>query len=141
MALADKKTTAPALPAPAREYDQQWFGQLTNVLRIYFRQLDEALRAIIAASTVSRKAYTNATGDYTLRTVDYLVEYTGGTYTVTLPSAVGLQGQEFEVKNSGTGAITVDTYGTETMDDSLTKIVGQYDGMKVMSNGTNWIIV
>lgn len=38
MALENFK--APALPYPGMEYDRQYFDQLTNVLRIYFNQLD-----------------------------------------------------------------------------------------------------
>jgi len=38
MALEEFK--APALPYPPMEYDRQYWDQLTNVLRIYFNQLD-----------------------------------------------------------------------------------------------------
>ena len=38
MALEEFK--APALPYPPMEYDRQYLDQLTNVLRIYFNQLD-----------------------------------------------------------------------------------------------------
>jgi hypothetical protein len=38
MALENFK--APALPYPGIDYDRQYFDQLTNVLRIYFNQLD-----------------------------------------------------------------------------------------------------
>jgi hypothetical protein len=33
-------TKAPNLPLPPAEYDQQYFIKLTNVLRLYFAQLD-----------------------------------------------------------------------------------------------------
>ena len=35
---------APALPFPTPEYDQQNAEQLNNVLRLYFTQVDTALR-------------------------------------------------------------------------------------------------
>jgi hypothetical protein len=35
---------APALPFPTSEYDQQNAEQLNNVLRLYFTQVDTALR-------------------------------------------------------------------------------------------------
>ena len=38
MSMEDFK--APALPYPPTEYNRQYFDQLTNVLRIYFNQLD-----------------------------------------------------------------------------------------------------
>ena len=35
---------APALPIPPAEYNQAYFNSLNNVLRLYFNQLDQALR-------------------------------------------------------------------------------------------------
>lgn len=93
-------------------------------------------------SGISKFAYSGpVTGDYTITDADFLINYESGTYTVTLPTAVGRAGQQYEIKNSGTGLITVDPDGTETIDDSLTKILRQYDAMMIMSDGANWIIV
>jgi hypothetical protein len=36
---------APALPAPPATYDQRYFDGVNNVLRIYFNQVDQALRS------------------------------------------------------------------------------------------------
>ena len=36
---------APALPIPPAEYSQQHSDKLNNVLRLYFNQLDQALRS------------------------------------------------------------------------------------------------
>ena len=36
---------APVLPLPSTEYNKQDFDSLNNVLRIYFNQLDQALRS------------------------------------------------------------------------------------------------
>lgn len=141
MATSDKRIVAPALPLPPREYNKSSFDQFNNVLRLYFRKLDDVLRSLTGTSSVSVKSYYTATGNYTLVATDYLVEYTSGSHTATLPSAVGLTGQEFEIKNSGTGTITVDADGAETIDGALTQALGQYDAMKIMSNGTNWMIV
>ncbi len=43
---------APALPYAPAEYDQQQFEQFNNVLRLYFKQLDTAMRN----ATVSDRA-------------------------------------------------------------------------------------
>jgi len=43
---------APALPYAPAEYDQQQFEQFNNVLRLYFKQLDTAIRN----ATVSDRA-------------------------------------------------------------------------------------
>jgi hypothetical protein len=36
---------APALPLPPVAYEQRYFDGVNNVLRIYFNQLDQALRS------------------------------------------------------------------------------------------------
>jgi|TARA_R100001015_G_C4622128_1_gene179500 hypothetical protein len=38
---------APSLPSPPKEYNQASFDQFNNVLRIYFNQLDSALRSSV----------------------------------------------------------------------------------------------
>lgn len=43
---------APALPYAPEEYDRQQFEQFNNVLRLYFKQLDTAMRN----ATVSDRA-------------------------------------------------------------------------------------
>lgn len=43
---------APALPYAPEEYDRQQFEQFNNVLRLYFSQLDTAMRN----ATVSNRA-------------------------------------------------------------------------------------
>jgi len=38
--MAQLNVKAPSLPIPSNEYEQQYFDKLTNVLRLYFNQLD-----------------------------------------------------------------------------------------------------
>ena len=79
---------------------------------------------------------------YTITTSDYYVECTANTFTLTMPTAVGISGQAFVVKNSGTGTITVDGDGSETIDGSTTiELDTQYQSVTLVSNGSNWIIV
>lgn len=86
--------------------------------------------------------FTSKTSTYTVDNEDCIVNCTSGTFTVTLPTAVGLTGQYFVVKNSGTGVITIDGDGAETIDGAANKILAvQYESMTVISNGANWIIV
>ena len=40
--MAQKNVVAPRLPAATPEYDPVFINQLTNVLRLYFNQLDNA---------------------------------------------------------------------------------------------------
>jgi hypothetical protein len=90
-----------------------------------------------------RSAYAAKVAAYTIvPATDYCINCTTGTYSVTLPTASGIAGQEFVIKNSGTGVITIATTYSQTIDanasGSLT--LNQYDSISVMSDGANWII-
>lgn len=101
--------------------------------------------ASIPASLVGTTTlpFTNQTSTYVVdMTTDCVINCTSGTFTVTLPTAVGIEGQYFIVKNSGAGVITIDGDGAETMDGVASKTLSvQYESMTFVSNGANWIIV
>ena len=68
---------------------------------------------------------------------------TGGSFTVELPSAVGIAGRRFFVKriNSGANTVTVDGDSTETIDGmSSQRLDTQWAAITVVSNGATWII-
>ena len=71
---------------------------------------------------------------------DHFIDCTTGTFTVTLPTAVGQPGKFYVIKNSGSGTITVATTSSQTIDGNLTETLDQYDSIQVVSDGTNWII-
>lgn len=77
----------------------------------------------------------------TLTDDDYQIECTANSFTVTLPTAVGRDGRQFSIKNSGTGAITIDGDGTETIDDELTQTIDQWDNIVIASNNVGWRII
>ena len=86
--------------------------------------------------------FTNQTSNYVVDNNDCVVNCTSGTFTVTLPTAVGIEGQYFIIKNSGTGVITIDGNNVETIDGALSKILAvQYESITLVSNGSNWIVV
>lgn len=84
--------------------------------------------------------YLGVNGTYTIAQNDYLVDATSGTFTLTLPTAVGIKGKIYQIKNSGTGVITLDGNGSETIDGQLTITLNQFDAVQVTSNGTNWVL-
>lgn len=88
-------------------------------------------------------AYVAKTGTYTLTATDYTIDCTTGTFTVTLPTAVGaaITGREYVIKNSGAGTITVATTSSQTIDGATTKTLAAGTAIKVQSNGANWIII
>ena len=86
-------------------------------------------------------AYTYTNTTYNIQNTDNIVE-ADGTFTINLPTAVGITGEQFTIKNVGTGTITVDGDNTETIDGNLTAVIAvQNASITVVSNGTNWIII
>jgi len=80
----------------------------------------------------------NAT--YTVGVNDYLIDITGNTITVTLPTAVGVNGKNYVIKNRGTGVVTVATTSSQTIDGANSKSLNNNDSIEVISDGSNWII-
>lgn len=84
----------------------------------------------------------NVTSTDTFATANETINCTSGTFTVNLPTAVGIQGITYTLINSGTGTITLDANGTETINGSLTiDIKRQYVSRTVQSDNSNWIII
>ena len=79
------------------------------------------------------------TSDYTVLSTDNLIEC-NGTFTVTLLSVDLLDiGKVYNIKNIGTGTITV--LGEEDIEDESTQELYQGDNMKIYSNGEEWWII
>jgi len=121
-------------PVPAGQTYTEFVKRFLDILRRSILEVD--------ASTTSTEIYTYSakTGDYTVLTTDRTIDCTG-TITITLPTAVGNDGQCFVVKNSGSGSVTVDADGTETIDGALSHVIANPVALKVQSNGANWIII
>ena len=85
--------------------------------------------------------YKAITAIYTLGVGDQVVDCTSGTFTVTLPTAVGITGKAFTLKNSGAGSITLDGDGSETIDGVTTKVLAANDSVTVLSDNVNWILI
>ncbi len=85
-------------------------------------------------------AYTAQTTTYSAVINDY-VNCTSGTFTVTLPTAVGAAGRSIKIKNTGTGVITIATTSSQTIDGYATNVVQlatTKDSIEVVSDGANW---
>ncbi len=84
-----------------------------------------------------------ATGTYILDDTDSYVECSG-TFSVTLPSAVGRAGKRYTIKLVTAGAITFLTSLSQTIDQHVSGGYGltvQWDAIDVISNGENWRLV
>ena len=64
--MAQKNVVAPRLPAAPIEYDARFIDQLTNILRLYFTQLDNAA-PILASGDVYYDTSGGAASSYPLR--------------------------------------------------------------------------
>ena len=89
---------------------------------------------------------TPAATTYTILATDGFVPCnTGGVaFTVTLPTAVGLDGQEITIKKVDAAAftVTVEGDGTETIDGALNvALPAQWDFITVRSDNANWHVV
>ena len=64
-----------------------------------------------------------------------------GTITLTLPTAVGNSGLKFQVKNAGTGQITIATTSSQTIDGNINMILTEKNSViGLISDGANWSI-
>lgn len=85
---------------------------------------------------------TETSGAITLDDTHSIINCTGtAAFTATLPTAVGINGRYYTIKASGTGAITIATTSSQTIDGQTSLILTQYDALKIVSNGSNWLII
>jgi hypothetical protein len=90
-----------------------------------------------ATKTISNKtaAYTIVSGD-----LGTIINCTSGTFTVSLTDAATLgTGFTCTIWNIGTGTITIDPAGAETIDGITTFILRTSEGVDIVCDGTNWI--
>lgn len=71
-----------------------------------------------------------------------LCNTTGGTFTITLPTAVSNNAMISIKKILGSAALTIDANGTETIDGGLTATLNKvYESITLVSDGSNWQII
>lgn len=93
-------------------------------------------------ATIASYSYVAITADYAVAATDYMVDITSGNVTVTLPTAVGITGRQYVIKNSGTGTITIATTSSQTIDGQTTRLITfQWTSLTIMSDGSNWKLV
>lgn len=89
---------------------------------------------------ITATPYEVADGDRYLMVDDDAI---GGPVTINLPPAAQSVTRELSVKKLGTtGEITIDGFGSEPIDDDLTKVLSlQHDCLSMMCDGSNWWII
>jgi hypothetical protein len=95
--MSNKNVVAPRLPSPPAEYDQQFFQQFNNILRLYFNGLDGS--GPINVSTQRRSAT-----DIIAAISCVQPNTTGSSRVISLPT-------QADLANLGPGDIYYDTSG------------------------------
>lgn len=89
----------------------------------------------------SNIAYTGVAVDYTGLADDYVVDATSADITISLPTAVGIVGKSYIVKNSSAGVITISPSGAETIDGETSIDTNSKTALTLLSTNSNWIII
>lgn len=100
--MASKTFTAPRLPAAPVEYSQEFIDQLTNVLRLYFTQLDNASPILAASQGVGSTKVISA---LTFAQPD---PANPGQFTISLPT-------QADLANLRSGDVYVDTSASNVL--------------------------
>jgi hypothetical protein len=100
--MASKNFTAPRLPAAPVEYSQQFMDQLTNILRLYFAQLDNASPMLAASQNVGAA---NVVSALTFAQPD---PANPGQFTISLPT-------QADLANLRSGDVYVDTSASNVL--------------------------
>lgn len=100
----------------------------------------------IATGAAGDLVVQSKTASYTVLSTDgvVLVDASTGANTQTLPTAVGISGRIISIMktDSSTNLVTIDGNGTETINGDLTRTLGtQYDVVRLVSDGSNWVII
>lgn len=99
----------------------------------------------VSFTNAIQQPYISKTANYTATAANYSIECTTGTFQITLPTAVGITGREYEIVNSGAGTITIGTTSGETFINVLTTpttlTMSTVGTRKVRSNGAAWMLV
>ncbi len=100
----------------------------------------EANGAVLRQDVVARAI--SGTGSVTTADRARILVCTGGSYTLSLPSAASAEdGFFFALSNTGSGNVTLDGDASETVDGETTKIVPAGGSLALYCNGSAWYSV
>jgi len=103
--------------------------------------LQTLIQELLLKVTTSRtRGVISKTAGYEVQPSDDVI-LCDGTFTLSLHTAVGYEGKVHDIKNEGSGVITINPDGSETIDGDLTVSLIQYDELTIMSDGANWQII
>jgi hypothetical protein len=86
-------------------------------------------------SASRKRLFSTKASDYTLTISDDYVRFNGTSLTATLPTAVGIDGHEFIIKNLNATSLIIATTSSQTIDGAATVALTQYQFLRIVSNG------
>lgn len=96
--------------------------------------IGSTLGQAMTMSTINTTPYTLASGD---RAQGFV--WIGAVGTVNLPAAATAGGNWFvNIRNGGTGALTIDPSGAETINDEATLVMNPGDSAVIATDGSEW---
>lgn len=85
--------------------------------------------------------YLDVPSTYTAGTDDYYLNIVSSGVVLNLPTAAGIKGKQYVIKNSTSVGIIIDAFSAETIDNTSIITLGADDSVQLVSNGTGWKIV
>jgi hypothetical protein len=114
---------------PVHQYEPSYYSGA----KVRASEISMEYNAVSASTTLVMNTIGNAN-------CHYFVEVTANSPTITLPTAANAYGMGFFVKNTGSGTAILAAAAGQTIDGTATQSLTQYQGLTVVSNGTNWLI-
>lgn len=97
---------------------------------------------LVSSISATYTNYTEITSNYNVTSTDSTIDATSNNdLSVQLPTAAGRKGLVYNIKNSGTGTLTLSGYHSETIDGVNSIELYQYDSLSIQSTNTKWIII
>ncbi len=113
---------------------------VTGISDIRTMSFPDASGTLALTGAVLQVPYNAQGSTYAASRSDCVINCTG-TWTLTLPTAVGFSGQMYFIKNSGAGTVTMAGTGGQTFDGVASPTVAAGASLTVCSDGANWIIL
>lgn len=115
----------------------------TAVISFDQSQLSVTLQGGATAFITIAPAISTPTANFTFSSTSTVAnaDASGGSFTVTLPTAVGISGKVFTVKRTSSGAntVTIGTTSSQTIDgDSTVVLTSRWASIDIISDGANW---
>lgn len=136
-AAAMQQTTDP-YPAGSESLATDGAGELKRLRYVLKQILGTAQWYIYPDMVTKTTTYTATANDEII-----LADTSGGAWTLTLPTAVGIQHKKYTIVLTVAGNdLTIDGDGTETIAGATTvTLTSQYQNVTIVSDGANWQII